>query len=151
MEHLRIMFLAHKDGRQIWLETILIMEYSYVESPVFNFTNLTSTKVSFDLYYNTYNFDDGAVLAYRTSPEAGYTYVEYGITDWYINPITSIASLPGWGGFGIRRPSAALDFLDGEPYVQLALFFASDEVNNWVGVTMDNFEVASVSSRFSGI
>ena len=135
------------DGTKAWM-TDLDGNYSdntrtFLESPVFNFTSLSSPILSFVLNYDIEADYDGLTLGYRTAVEDGYRVISSNssIRNWYNN---TASDLPVWSGStrgGYVRSAASLGFLSGESYVQFAFVFLSDENINFEGVAIDAFDI----------
>lgn len=114
-------------------------------SPVFDFSSINNPIVSFDLAYATEEDWDGMVLAYRTDlTSEKFKVIEngMGLSNWY-DAYAEVFGYLAWTGTqsDFVEASANLDFLSGEPQVQFAFIFASDQLENDEGFLVDRFQV----------
>ncbi len=140
------------DGSQAWATDLdadyISNELAILESPAFDFSDLTDIEMSMALNYSIEGGWDGAHLGYRTDNQSGYEPVplEEGIMNWYNHSsIFALGNLPGWSGSTggtYLVSSASLNFLAGESFVQLALIFASDGTVVDQGIAMDAFTIS---------
>ena len=116
-----------------------------LQSPVFDFSELKNPFVTLDISYSIEDTWDGALLAYRTDLNTNdfeFVPLQRGISYWY-NNISQAIGNSAWTGNsdGYLPATADLSFLAGEPEVQLALVFVSDEAVTDEGIAMDNFRI----------
>ncbi|MCH8318672.1 MAG: T9SS type A sorting domain-containing protein [Bacteroidetes bacterium] len=132
-------------------------EQSYVESPCFDLSSLSSTAVELQLWYDTESGWDGAALYYSTN--SGATWQKAGAvgdpTNWYndaaIVGLGWMGSEEGWAGATGGWISAKHDLpaLAGQPDVVFRIVFGSDgSINSYDGFGFDDF---SISGTFTGI
>jgi|GEM_PF-6097032 len=126
-------------------------EQSYVESPCFDLTFIERPKISFDMYYDTQEGFDGAVL--QSSINDGQTWELVGSigdpVNWFntvsINGNPGGQSIYGWSGrnsSGWLRVSHVIDHLKDEASVRFRVAFGSDpSFNEGEGFAFDNFRI----------
>lgn len=127
-------------------------ENSYVEGPCFDFSSLILPYVEFDIWWDTYSFNDGAQLEY--SLDAGTTWTLAGAIgagdNWYTSTGYSLGYdaatgmyEEGWVGAGPGWVKAHLDLDDlaGEPQVKFRIHFQATYNPYYDGVAFDNFKV----------
>ncbi len=127
-----------------------------IESPVFDFSDLSNLKLSLDVKYNTENSVDGLRILYSV---AGGAYTVLGNSgdgvNWYDG---NASALGGDGWYGDGHPTdptftgAHNQFVNasinlssstfaGQNNVRFRIQFASDASNNFEGVAFDNFKI----------
>jgi PKD repeat protein len=125
-------------------------EYSFVESPCYDFTSLSFPFMEFDLNYDIQLYDDGAKMQY--SLDAGATWSDLGSLgtgeNWYQHnacyamwPTFYIDNYYGWSGNsgGWLHAYQDLTFLAGETSVKFRFVFASSSYWNFNdGFAFDN-------------
>ena len=141
-----------------------LSEDSWVLSPCFDFSSLVVPYVKFDIWWEVYEFWDGARLEY--SLDAGTTWQPIGDIgtgdNWYasggcysfgFDPFTGIY-YPAWEGSGGGWKTAEhdLSFLAGEPQVQLRMHFKSYVFSGFQdGIAFDNFFVGDPYNNDIGV
>ncbi|MBW6481728.1 MAG: T9SS type A sorting domain-containing protein [Vicingaceae bacterium] len=121
------------DGTQIW-----------VESPVFDFTNLTNPKLSFDIKHSLHS-SDWVKVEYSTN--GGTTWVQlgngpnatwYNQTNYWAN--SQAAPVATW-----TNVEQELCALSGEPCVKFRIlarpYYGNPNYPNWYNFAFDNFEI----------
>ena len=116
------------------------LEYSYVESPCFNFTTMTNPTIQFKYISNTETLlntplaYDGAKLEYST--DGGSTWLQLGnyndTTNWYnYSQVWSFGYSDGWSGnsSGWLTTGISMPYLVGESNVKFRFVFGSDDYN----------------------
>jgi len=145
-------------GTQAWVTNLTgdanISEESYVQSACFDFTNLISPIVSFDIWYESDNSNDGAVL--QSSIDGGATWQKVGgfgdPDNWYNdNTITGLINIEpsqeGWtgrlttGSQGWLTAKHKLTGLGGNPGVQLRVAYGANTFTTTEGFGFDNFRI----------
>jgi len=120
-------------------------ELAQLESPLFNFSNLTSPVISFDINYSTETNFDGAVFGYRTNSIDAYTVIfdNSNTTNWY-SGAADVFGHDAWQGStsgSYTNASVEVSNLAGNNGVQFALIFKSDETITEEGIAFDNFRI----------
>ncbi len=127
-------------------------EYSYVESPCFDFSNLHNPLVQFKYWVEaesgTWSYD-GALLEY--SVDSGATWNIIGNVgdwmNWYNKSNISALSSDGWSGYngngtnGWIEARHLLNNLAGQPHVKFRFVFASDYAAQYDGFAFDDFTI----------
>ncbi|MCB9235649.1 MAG: T9SS type A sorting domain-containing protein [Bacteroidia bacterium] len=131
-------------------------EYSWVQSPCFNFTGICRPEIRFSsIWENEFSWD-GAVLAYSTNQ--GTNWYRLGNwntpTNWYNdNTINarpgnqtqgwsgSVADSNGSGGWVISHNR--MQFLSNKASVSFRIFFASDFSNRGEGFAFDDIQISN--------
>ncbi len=146
-------------------------EYSWVQSPVFNFTTLTAPIVEMKIWYNTETgLYDGGALQYSTDGGATWNHVgaAFGVvandpnaTNWYNG--TSIQGLNytnGWYGnsngwvnvkYNLYDNTGLYTNLAGQSSVMFRVLFGSDASGNNNGFAFDDFLVYQAPDNDAGI
>lgn len=127
-------------------------ETSYVESPCLDFSDLILPYIEFDIWWETYEFNDGAQLEYSTNAGATWTllggigtgdnwYTTYGYSLGY-DPVTSEYE-NGWvgSGGGWKKAHHDISFLAGESSVKFRFKFASSWWGAYDGIAFDNINI----------
>ncbi len=147
------------DGTQAWVTDLdgpyLVNESGAVSSPCFDFTNISNPHISLDIWWDSENSWDGAVL--QSSIDGGATWQKVGANgdpmNWFNdNTISGLASLEpsqeGWtgspGSLGWVTATHALDGLGGLSSVQLRIAFGSDGSVVYEGFAFDNVNIYEV-------
>ena len=130
-------------------------DYSFVNSPCFDFTTLENPNVQMDVWWHTDFGWDGASLQYTT--DEGATWTELGNegegVNWYNTPSISANGMQAWSGNGPTGSNgwttatiSATD-LAGEPKVQFRVAFASFIFGGgFDGFAFDDFAVYEAAS-----
>ncbi len=128
-------------------------EYSYVESPCFNFSTLVNPEVEFSYWCHTDEWDDGAALQYTTDGINWYHVGAYNNPtappNWYNNEwlygLSWAGNQDGWSGNsgGWKTTSHNLGFLAGESFVKFRVIFGENDgyVGNYEGFAFDDFRI----------
>ncbi len=136
-------------------------EKSRIISPVFDFSNLQSPQLSFDIFYSTYQFEDGLNMQY--SLDEGTTWIALGSAGdsnyWYnasfVAGLLNSGSLHGWSGNIYSNYVTAekdLSFLAGESSVRFRFFFGvTFNFNNDEGCAIDHFIIKEEQAYDLGI
>lgn len=136
-------------------------EASWVRSPVFDFSNLTSPEMSFDILFECEDFEDGACFQYSTNE--GSTWTTLGIVGsnptWYnsswVTGLTSLGTYFGWSQnpySSWQQTGFDLSFLSGQQGVRFRFFFGSTEnFNALEGFAFDNFRIFDIQGHDIGI
>ena len=111
-------------------------ETSWVESPFFDFTNLSSPVIKFDIIYDCFEFEDGACFEY--SLDGGNTWLHVGqfgdAGNWYnaywVTGLFNTNSMHGWTGNlypAWHQAEHDLSLLAGEDSIKFRFYFGSTE------------------------
>jgi hypothetical protein len=139
-------------------------ESSFVISPCFDFGNLTRPQIKMDIFVESEDTWDGAIL--QSSIDRGLTWQTVGVlndpVNWYNDNTTAIGNLfpsdDAWTGNSPFSASAGwvlaerdLTGLGGEPSVRLRVFFASDGIITEEGFAFDNILIQEAPSADAGL
>jgi hypothetical protein len=141
------------DGTHAWVTNLTgnynTNEKSYVQSPCFDFSNLSDPWIYIDLWYECETGWDGANLQYSTNlGNTWNTIGTFGEANWY--NMTNVTSLntPGWSGntalgsAGYLTMSHSLLPAAGYSQVTFRINFGSNMINNnFDGVAFDNIKI----------
>lgn len=127
-------------------------ETSYVESPCLDFSELILPYITFDIWWETYDYNDGAQLEYSTDAGASWTLLgDIGTGEnWYTNYGYSLGYVPatgtyenGWVGSsgGWKKAYHDISFLAGESSVKFRFKFASSWWGYYDGIAFDNINI----------
>ena len=148
-----ILINTASDGTHAWVTNLTgnynTNEKSYVQSPCFDFSNLSDPWIYIDIWYECETGWDGANLQYSTDlGNTWHTVGNFGDANWY--NMTNINSLntPGWSGnatFGsggyITMHHSLLPAA-GNSQVTFRINFASNMINNnFEGIAFDNIKI----------
>lgn len=128
-------------------------EHSYVASPQFDFTNLSSPVFGVWVNYDTETNIDGACI--QTSIDSGRTWQRMGSVGtglgWYTRrtlfaspgKICAPANGHGWGGWsrGWKWSQHDIGYLGGEPSVMIRIVFAADFLQTAQGFAFDDIAI----------
>ena len=126
---------------------------SFLITPIFDFSDLSEPRISFDINYILENTYDGLTLEYSVD---GNPFVPIpfsaGIANWYNSDLRT-GNTQFWSGSSGNyvKAVANLDFLAGESNVQFAFVLSSDGSVNQEGVALDVFEISFVNRPPSDI
>lgn len=153
------------DGQKAWVTGLSSNYHSYekswVQSPVFDFSNLVAPGITFDILYETEEFEDGACFEY--SLNGGLTWLHVGqngdVGNWYnsyfVANLFMTNSLHGWTGNPYNtwhQSSHDLSFLAGQPSVKFRFYFgASQNLNMYEGFAFDNIVISDIQAVDVGI
>ncbi|MCF8372123.1 MAG: hypothetical protein K9H64_10910 [Bacteroidales bacterium] len=152
-------------GQKAWVTNLSgsynMYEASWVRSPVFDFSNLTSPEMAFDILFECEDFEDGACFQYSTNE--GSTWTTLGVVGsnptWYNSSwVTGLVSLGTYNGWS-QNPYSSwqqtgfdLSFLSGQQGVRFRFFFGSTEnFNALEGFAFDNFRIFDIQGHDIGI
>lgn len=139
-------------------------EQSFILSPCFDFTTLTQPQIKFDIWVETENFFDGAVI--QSSIDGGATWSTIGgLNDginWYNLSAFAITNFTGdtaaWNGSspfttpaGWALAERDLPTLAGQPSVRFRILFASDGSAIEEGIGIDNILIQEAPAIDAGI
>jgi PKD repeat protein len=141
-----------------------VNEDSYVLGPCFDFSDLSVPYIKFDIWWETYEFWDGARLEYSLDAGDSWTpvggigtgenwYTSGGCYSFGYDPFTFVYN-PAWEGSGGGWKTAEhdLSFLAGEPQVQLRFHFKSYAFFGYQdGVAFDNLFVGDPYANDIGV
>ena len=128
---------------------------AHIESPCFDFSNLTNPSVSLKVWWECEFSKDGGALMYSTDGGNSWTRVGQAFDpfNWYSD--NSINSAPcsqtmGWSGrqsqgqgsVGWVSAQSSLSFLAGESDVRFRLCYSTDIANSFDGIAYDDFAIA---------
>ncbi|MGK7388697.1 MAG: fibronectin type III domain-containing protein [Candidatus Cyclobacteriaceae bacterium M2_1C_046] len=148
------------DGNMAWI-TNADGEYnnsetSYLQSPAFDFTNVTQPRIVFDLWYETEDLKDGLFLQFSTDRGSTWqTMTTDGESD--INGYNTIGLRSQFNPIGLAWSGSSSGYqtvvinpavLSGETFVQFRFVFTSNRSNKDEGIAIDNiriFDVADIS------
>ncbi len=149
------------NGQKAWVTNLSgsynVYEGSWVQSPVFDFTNLSSPLLSFDILFDCEDFEDGACLQYSTNQ--GDTWATLGVVgdpqNWYNSTwVTGLAVMGTYNGWSQNpyqnwvESGYDLSFLSGESEVRFRFLFGSTEnFNAKEGFAFDNFRIYDVQGH----
>jgi hypothetical protein len=132
-------------------------EASYIESPCFNFSQLSTPTIDLDIWYNTDGNNDGAALL--ATKDGGGTWIKIGAfgdtTNWYdkdnITSLNFTENLHGWGGTitNWKTSSHILTDFAGEQYVKFRIVFGSNDATAYEGIGVDNIRIYDAISDLS--
>jgi len=140
------------DGTKVWVtgglkNNYAISEFSYLESPCFNFTNAEYPVFSFDYLINTENNIDGLRLEYSTNDGATWDSVPKNLNhnlNWCTKNVSALSSV-GWSGNSGTSYVTAKTLLPtsiiGKDKVKFRFVFASDDNNVLEGMAIDNIKI----------
>jgi len=140
------------DGTKVWVtgglkNNYATSEFSYLESPCFNFTNAEYPVFSFDYLINTENNIDGLRLEYSTNDGAIWDSVPKNLNhnlNWCTKNVSALSSV-GWSGSSGTSYVTAKTLLPasviGKDKVKFRFVFASDDNNVLEGVAIDNIKI----------
>ena len=115
--------------------------FSFLITPVFNFSDLPTPHISFDINYDLEEGFDRLRLLYSIN-NAGFNTIpfEVGVENWYNFGFFA------WSGSSegnYVRAVADLNFLPNKSNVQFAFILASDDFINREGVALDAFKIST--------
>ena len=118
-------------------------EISYLESPCFDLSLLIFPYVEFDIWWETEALWDGLVMESSIDGGASWSIVGgIGTGDnWYNDIANAVSDEGAWAGSsgGWFTAHHDLTSLAGNESVKLRFHFAADAINNFDGVSIDNF------------
>ncbi len=145
-------------------------EFSWVESPVFNFTGLTAPIVEMKVWYNTELLNDGGALQYSIDGGSTWSHVgaAYGVvasdpnaTNWYNGTsIMGLNYMNGWHGnsngwvnvkYNLYDATGLYTNLAGVSAVMFRVLFGSNAFTNNNGFAFDDFLVYQAPDNDAGI
>ena len=152
-------------GQKAWVTnlsgTYNTFEVSWVRSPVFDFTNLNTPYLSFDLLFDCESFEDGACFQYST--DEGQTWTSLGsqgdTPNWYnstfIAGLATQGTFHGWSQTPYTNWVQAeydIAFLAGSTGVRFRFLFASTfNPNSREGFAFDDFRIYDIQGHDIGI
>ncbi len=130
-------------------------EYSYVESPCFDFSTLNNPLVQMNVWWNAESNYDGAALYY--SIDDGANWVNIGVLgdwfNWYNDATISGLPADGWtgsnGSGGWVEVKHLLTVLAGQPSVKFRMYFGSDGSVQDEGFGFDDFTIREGEINFA--
>lgn len=151
------------DGDNAWVTGGLgpdshnALEESWVEGPCFDFSNMESADITFDVWWEIETIWEGATFQYST--DNGNTWATLGSRGdgWFnCDTITTMPGLDGWSGTddgddrfegseGWVTVTHPLDVVIGEPTVFFRMLFISDPAVQFDGIAFDNIRIEGVS------
>lgn len=156
------------NGTQAWVTNLSGLynnnELSFVTSACFDFTNLTTPIIAFNIWYEASTSNDGALL--QSSIDGGLTWTTSGIfgdpNNWYNdNSIFGLNAIDpnqqGWTGNGTAGSNGwlparkSLPSLGGEPSVRFRFVFGSDGFTQAEGFAFDNVSIFETPSTDAGL
>jgi len=120
---------------------------SYLYTPMFDFTTIGGSKLSFWINYNSEANYDGTRLDYST--DGGLTWAVLGnvsdpnSSNWYNTSYLNSTGLPAWQAtsLGWKNSQYNLSFLQTANNVQFRFVFTSDQTYITEGVSIDDFSI----------
>ena len=140
------------DGTKVWTTGGLKSsynnsEFSYLESPCFDFTSAEYPVFSFDYFMNAENGTDGLRLEYKIEGETSWAQVNSNSNHnlgWSSSFVSALGS-NGWTGIAATDYQTARTLLPagvvGKNNVKFRFVFASDASNTLDGVAIDNIKI----------
>ncbi len=135
-----VFFNSASNGQNAWVTNLDSAynqwERSWVESPFFDFSNLTAPVIKFDISFDCFDFEDGACFEYSVDGGANWFHLgQYGDPgNWYnTNWVTGLYytnSMHGWTGNvypAWHQSEHDLGLLAGEDSVKFRFYFGSTE------------------------
>jgi len=119
----------------------------YLQSPAFNFSNLSSLEISFWQNRNTELYWDGMTLLYTTDTLQPWSVLgSMGVTgaiNWYNDSSLNANSLPGWAGTsgGWIKSTIVIPNFFGNSDVWFRFRFSSDNSVTLDGISVDDFKI----------
>ncbi len=125
-------------------------ERSYVESPCFDFSNLSQPIIDLKIWYNTYGYYDGAAL--QISDDGGGNWKHVGLLgdtiNWYNYDNISYLDFSGsqqgwaWSSDDWLQATHALDTFGGKQNVKLRIVFGGNSTT-YEGFAFDDIQIYS--------
>lgn len=143
---------AAYEGSSVWATNLDGVynnnEYSWVESPCFDFSGLINPEVEFAIWYKTDAWDDGAAFQY-TIDGINWDWVGQVNTgtnwynDWGISALSYFGDDEGWTNqsYGWLQAHHNLVFLAGQPFVKFRFIFAAGISDVDEGFAFDAFRI----------
>gem|GEM_PF-4610151 len=113
-------------------------EGSYIESPIFNLTQIDSAYISADINFNLESGYDYLKIQYSTDLGNTWVNINTGLSNWY--------SGNGWSSSDEIQAIADISSLAGSEGVKFRFYFYSDGSYDLSGAIIDNIEVKSYPS-----
>ncbi|WP_296621635.1 T9SS type A sorting domain-containing protein [Marivirga sp.] len=108
-------------------------ELSYIESPIFNFTQIDSAYISADINFNLESGYDYLRIQYSTDLGDTWVTLNNGLSNWYTGN--------GWSSSNEIQALADISALAGFEGVKFRFYFSSDGSYTLSGAIIDNIEV----------
>ena len=156
------------DGFTAWVTNLTGIpndgEQSYVQSPCFDFSALTSPQINMAIWWDNYTDGDGARLEYST--DGGVSWAALGSfnepNNWYNSQfVNGLGYNAGWSGTagggsgGWVTASHGLSTLSGQQQVLFRIYFGEDlarlPTNGLDGFAFDNIIISESNSADAGV